>query len=288
MQKVSLAVCVILTLAWRALAQVTVAVPTPRPDGTRPQGQGYGKPVFVELESIAFNGETHQRRHARTHGTLDVLEPNQYLLLREGNARVLVLLGHGLGYGELIKLVGRTTELRGIVRQIRPKQYVRGQDLDLIEDPELPVLPAPRNDWPKFSLTALGIADVETTAHRPRAAATDRDEASRILEDPGYWTGKDVRIVGLFRGRNLFGDLPASSQRDPQDWVMKDGDTAFWVTGKEPRGKGWSLDPGYKGDAVRWVEVVGKPEVANGCVYLRASKVRLTKRPGEEDPEERK
>jgi hypothetical protein len=64
--------------------------------------------------------------------------------------------------------------------------------------------------------------------------------------------------------------------------VVKDGETALSVTGKAARGKGWALDPDYKGDAVRWVEVVGKAEVANGIVYLRASKVALATPPGME------
>ena len=63
--------------------------------------------------------------------------------------------------------------------------------------------------------------------------------------------------------------------------MLKDGELALWVTGKAPRGKGFALDPGYKGDTVRWLEVAGKAEVADGIVYLRASKITLAARPKE-------
>lgn len=286
MSKLTALVCAV-ALGGQAVAQVTLPVPSPSPGSTRPQGGGYGSAVPVELESIAFDAETHQRKHVLTQGRLDILEPNQYYLLRNGAARVLVLLSHGMGHNDVLTLLGRDAEVRGIVRRIRPKEYPGGTDLDLIEDPDLPVLPAPRSDWPKVSLTLLSVAAIESSEFRSKTGA-DRGEARQILANPPLpATAKDVRLAGLFRGRNLFGELPAASQRLPQDWVVKDGDTAFWVTGKEPRGKGWSLDPTYRPDTTRWVEVVGKPEVANGVLYVRASRVSLIKRPstGEDEPQ---
>ena len=75
-----------------------------------------------------------------------------------------------------------------------------------------------------------------------------------------------MTVVGLFAGRNLFGDLPEGS------------------AGKKPEGKGWRLDPAYKGDAVRWLQVTGRVETQGEVTYLRASKVALTGAPKE--PEE--
>lgn len=107
-----------------------------------------------------------------------------------------------------------------------------------------------------------------------------------IRENPSEHLNKKVRIVGQFRGSNLFSDLPASSRRERSDWVLKDGDAALWVTGKEPRGKGWALDPAYQGDTTRFVAVEGKPEVVNGIVYLRASKVSLAAPPAPKTDDE--
>jgi hypothetical protein len=93
-----------------------------------------------------------------------------------------------------------------------------------------------------------------------------------------------VTVVGLFAGRNLFGDLPEGSARTPGDWVLKLGPSAVWVTGKKPEGKGWRLDPAYKGDTVRWLQVTGRVETQGDITYLRATKVALTAPPKE--PEE--
>ena len=54
--------------------------------------------------------------------------------------------------------------------------------------------------------------------------------------------GEVVRVVGRFRGRNLFGDLPPRSQKGPNDWVIKSERAAVWITGHKPGGEGWALD----------------------------------------------
>ena len=50
-------------------------------------------------------------------------------------------------------------------------------------------------------------------------------------------------------------------------------------SGRKPQGKGWKLDPTYKGDGVRWIEVTGRVEVRDGVAFLRASKVTLVSAP---------
>jgi hypothetical protein len=90
---------------------------------------------------------------------------------------------------------------------------------------------------------------------------------------PDRMEGKTVRVVGQFRGRNLFGDLPPSSERSRSDWVIKDDVYSVWVTAKKPRGSGWELDAGLKRDTGKWLEVVGRVETHGNVVYLRALKV---------------
>jgi hypothetical protein len=246
----------------------------------------YGEPVFAELTSIAFSAETHQRQHVRTRGRLDALEIGRYFVLSDGNARVLVLFAGG-AEAEAVRFLGQDLDVNGVVRTIRKKEYVGGVDLDLIEDPTLPVLPAPRIDWPKVSLTVLGMSPREGPGGS--AAASGRSAVAELLAHPpaqGTRPAKAV-IVGMFRGRNLYGDLPAASQRKPGDWVLKAGEAALWVTGKEPKGKGWALDPDYKADTERWLAVEGRPEVVNGVVYLEASALHLVKRPADTADEPR-
>ena len=114
----------------------------------------------------------------------------------------------------------------------------------------------------------------------------DRDdvEASDIsLEDlvraPGQRDGQMVRVVGQFRGRNLYRDLPASSQLKGDDWVLKNDIFAVWVTGRRPRGDGFRLDASLKRDTGKWLEVAGKVRTRSGITYIDAAAVRLIDAP---------
>ena len=257
-------------------AQVTITTPTPYiPGQTQRQGDAdYGTPRVADLDGIDLAPESYQRAHVITLGRLDILKPGQYWTLRDGSATVLLLIGYGVAASDLDAFGGTRVEVRGVVRRIRKKEYLHGVDADLVEDPSLPVLPAPRFEWPKTSITVLALADRgdrATGGKAPPAGVLTRE----IIANPAEYLGKTVRILGQFRGRNLFGDLPAKTRRHEEDWVLKDGDLALWVTGKPPRGKGWALDSAYKGDTVRWLEVAGKAEVTGGILYLRASNVVL-------------
>lgn len=263
--------------------EVTITAPTPYVPGQegRHGDRDYGPPRVVDLDNIDFHPESYQRAHVIVVGTLDPLGVGEYLTLKDTGAPVLVIPGHEVTLGDLSPLVGRRVEIRGILRRLRKKEYLRGVDLDLIEDPTLPVLPEIDYKLPRNSITVLGLMARDSGSRGPAtppAEAIVRD----ILADPVAHADKKVRLVGQFRGRNLFADLPAGSQRAKGDWVLKDGDTAVWITGKDPRGKGWALDPGYRGDTHRFVAVEGKPEVVNGIVYLRASKVALATAPNRE------
>ncbi len=98
-------------------------------------------------------------------------------------------------------------------------------------------------------------------------------------EVPGGHDGQTVRVVGKFRGRNLYGDLPDRSQRNSSAWVLKDDLFAVWVTGTKPKGLGFDLDPGLKLDTEKWVVVVGRPETSGAVTYLRALQVEVTSAP---------
>jgi hypothetical protein len=100
-----------------------------------------------------------------------------------------------------------------------------------------------------------------------------------LVTHPGRYEGKYVTAVGQFRGRNLFGDLPSSSEVRHADWVIKDDLFAVWVTGKKPKGDGWQLDSGMKRDAGHWIQVVGRVAVRDGVVYLQAGKVEQGRAP---------
>ena len=260
-------------------AQVTITPPDPglAPGAARPQGGTYGEAQGTTLDGLNLAPDSCEGDHVIVKGRLDLLETGRYWLLADGNARALLLGAFGSDPREFDRMVGTWVEVRGICRPIKRKEYVLDKDVDLLKFPDLPPLPAPRGDRPNVSITVLSLFDAVGPGRAGEGAQTAI--IATVLNDPPAFAGVNVRLVGLFRGRNLFGDLPADSQRNASDWVLKEGDTAMWVTGKAPKGKGWSLDPTYKGDAVRWLAVEGKVEVVNGVAYLRASKVILSRDP---------
>lgn len=221
----------------------------------------------MELAQLAYDPQLYECRNVVTRGTLFVL-PRSVWGLRDGAAQVLIVPMPGLGEESVRDLVDRRVEVTGVARLLPMSQCT---------DPGLPALPDARPEWPRVSLTAVSVFDAEAY-RRPegrRRAAT----IGAALADPAARAGKSVRVVGRFRGANLFGDLPADSRRDPGDWVLMDGDHALWVTGRPPRGKGFDLDPGRKSDTGRWLEVEGKLEAGSGIAYLKASRVQLVARP---------
>ena len=152
---------------------------------------------------------------------------------------------------------GQAIEVTGVVRR----------------DPTAPA------EGPRY---AVSFWDFDASA-LPAAAAIAADATTmklpELLSNPEAVKGRLVRVVGQFRGRNLYGDLPARSQRASADWVIKDDVYAVWVGGRKPKGPGWELDGSLKRDTGKWIEVIGRPETRNGVTYIRAAQVRITDPP---------
>lgn len=102
-----------------------------------------------------------------------------------------------------------------------------------------------------------------------------------IVLAPDRYVEREVRIVGRFRGRNLYGDLPQPLNKDRWDFVMQSADAAIWVTGMRPRGKGFDLDPGARVDTGRWVEVTGVVRSQGTQLWIDAGAIRVTAAPSE-------
>ncbi len=123
----------------------------------------------------------------------------------------------------------------------------------------------------------------ESDGRRPHGQASSLEV---LVRGPEASAGRSITVQGTFRGANLFEDLPPETRRDPADWVLKDGPFSIWVTGRPPKGDGFSLDPRARSDC-RWrLEVTGKVETAARYVYLRAKSIALVRREKDE-PEER-
>ena len=108
-------------------------------------------------------------------------------------------------------------------------------------------------------------------------AATNR--ASQTLRDlftaTPVPTDQPVAVIGQFRGSNLFGDVPPRTRlgRRVDDWILRDGTSSIWVTGRRPEGDGWSLDLWNMRDTSTWLRVSGRVVQDDGNYYLIASEV---------------
>lgn len=258
--------------------------PTPPPTlGPYSSYEEYGPPAPVQLDQIAAGDETHERTRVLTKGVLRPLGADlRYLLLTDETARVLVILVEGLAADDARRLFDRRIEVTGVVRALPPSQRTvvcRGQLMldSKCTDPDLPVLPNAQIGWPSISLTVITLSDVGPA---PAKAAEAEDGVLESLATRGAeMAGQDIRVVGRFAGRDLFGDLPKGSALTDVDWVLKSGRFAVWITGRKPQGKGWRLDPAYEGDTARWLDVTGRVEHVGGVTYVRASQVTLVKAP---------
>ena len=128
--------------------------------------------------------------------------------------------------------------------------------------------------------SGLVVSFWDCRASNVEAAPTEgqRTTLAALFADPAASVGETVRVVGKFRGRNLFGDLPQESMRFGGDWVIKDDRYALWVIGK-PAGAGFELDPRVPRDTSAWLEVVAKPVVHSGRLLLRARSIALVPPP---------
>jgi hypothetical protein len=97
--------------------------------------------------------------------------------------------------------------------------------------------------------------------------------------EPWRYDGQKVTVVGNFRGRNLFGDLPGAPGRSRYDFVIRGAEGAVWVAGIRPRGRGFDLDIDRRVDSDRWLEVSGMLVHERGLVRIDATQLTLAKAP---------
>jgi hypothetical protein len=246
------------------------AAQVPPDQVVRPTGSGYGSAKAVDLASLAFTPESYEGDNVQVRGTLKALVYPRYWTLEDGGGRALIIPGNGLDPSALTRFSGFEVEVRGVARTLSPYD----PPADRQHFPDLPVRPRGQPGWPEATITVHAVFEVEGDAGGKPAG----EGLAELVRSGAIRPGSSVTVTGVFRGRNLFGDLPKDSQRGPDDWVIQDGAFAAWVTGKRPNGKGWSLDPANRGDA-RWrVEVVGKIERVGEVAYIRASRVSLAGR----------
>jgi Bacterial Ig-like domain len=223
----------------------------------------YGTATDVSLQDLAFNPEAYNDRAVRTHGRVEIAGIGGRYVLRESMTASVDIVPTAEVSGPfetaINQMVGRPIEITGVFNRYQVGSASGMQSIGQIAfwgfvGPPEEISKSARDKAKSYTLEAL-------------------------VTSAGRHEGELVKVVGQFRGRNLFGDLPGRSQKTSNDWVIKNDLYAVWVTGRKPKGTGFALDTGLKRDAGKWMEIVGRVETRGTIVYLQAVDVALASAP---------
>jgi hypothetical protein len=184
-----------------------------------------------------------------------------------------------LGAGEeFVRLLGRDT-------LPEPGRYdVRGQVLDIgrlnADDPrlsgvDLRALGIEAGDrWPRQGeIVVLRVSAFEKATPPPAPSIR------ALALEPERYVDQRVTVKGQFRARNLYGDVPqapSEAAKPKGEFVLRSADAAIWVLGKQPKGRGFQLDPASRIDTQRWLEVTGVVRESRGLVWIDAQQIAET------------
>jgi hypothetical protein len=239
----------------------------------------YGTPVDVTLNDLTMGVVSYNGGAVRTTGNLDISPVGDgssapVYRLREAGAWVFIVpmwQRDGRLDTDLLRFLGRQVTVTGLFQE-------RGASM---------MTPTTATSPAEGTIRFWKIEGPTEKRTKDRFPAAERLTLQELVEGPGPEQAGIVRVVGQFRGRNLYGDLPIDSQRKAGDWVIKSADCAAWVTGRKPKGDGFDLEVLSKSDTNKWLEVVGRVTSRNGVVYIDALQVTLTSEPPPEAQAER-
>jgi hypothetical protein len=161
---------------------------------------------------------------------------------------------------------------------------VRGQLLDVgrLEpgDPRLTgYLPPEPDRWPqRGELLLLNVNNIIEAEPAVRASP-------RVLAlEPWRFDDEPVLVIGQFRGRNLYGDLPGAPAMSEHDFVLRAAGGAIWVTGLKPSGRNFDLRVIARVDTGQWVEVTGIVRRVRGLVTLEGTDITLASPVADDEP----
>lgn len=135
---------------------------------------------------------------------------------------------------------------------------------------------ASRGRWPGRDQVFVLLGATMMPASPPRASTV-----RAIALTPDRYEGREVKVIGRFKGRNLYGDLPQALGKGKWDFVLQSAEGAVWVTGMRPKGKGFDLDPNARVDTGRWLEVTGVVGQVGSLVYITATALQAANPPTE-------
>src|SRR5437773_1522367 len=121
----------------------------------------------------------------------------------------------------------------------------------------------PAGAWPRPGEVTAIIATAITQAVLPAAPSI-----RALTLFPTRFVDQKVTITGQFGGRNLFGDLPDAPGKSRYDFVLRSSDSAIWISGAQPKGKGFNFSLDSRLDSGRWLEVTGIAKTGRGLEWI--------------------
>jgi Bacterial Ig-like domain len=231
------------------------------------------------LAASAVSGQTLSRRASTIEAirTYPAFYNGQPVLLRAelhldgdraslvaGESRIPALVKSGVSGSGLLEVRGEVWDL-GRMQPDDPR--LSGRDLRQFLGIDAGA------SWPKPG----EIVIVNVTSAVP-AESLVAPSVRNLALAPERYVDQHVTVKGQFRGRNLFGDLPQApaSGNGSRDFVIRSADAAIWVTGKQPKGRGFNFDVTSRLDTQRWIEVSGTVKWERGLVSIVAQQLAET------------
>jgi hypothetical protein len=246
-------------LAVVLLAHATLIGQAPRP--------GMGSRRIATVTALATFPLFFHSQAVRVRAT--VTEENGILRLEQGGARVWLAATSG-GRMPDAKTAAEVTGTFLDVGRLDANDMRSSVDLGALSQRLL------NRPWPGPGELLVLLVDGSTEA-APLAAPSVRS----VALDPDRYLDQEVTVVGRFRGRNLYGDLPDAPGRSRWDFVLQSADAAIWVTGRRPRGDGFDLNIDNRVDTGRWLEVSGVVKADRGLVRVEAAAIRAAQPPAQ-------
>ena len=197
-------------------------------------------PGYFHLQNVLVHGE--------------LAENGARMVLRGGEREIPVLLNDIGSPAGLVEVRGQLFD----VGRFEPGDP-RVASFDGARDPDR---------WPRpgeelvLNVTSVSAAQLATS---PSVRA--------LALQPWRFDGQKVTVVGQFRGRNLFGDLPNAPGKSRYDFVLRSADAAIWVTELRPRGRGFDLSVDARVDTGRWLQVTGTVAQERGLVTMAGTAI---------------
>jgi hypothetical protein len=167
--------------------------------------------------------------------------------------------------GDLVRLAGtaRPIFVYWRSRPDRSTGEIRGEfwDLGRFEEHDArfagydfrPILDAVSNGrWPPRERVYLILGATLVDSPLPQAPTL-----RALALAPEQYEGREVTLVGRFKGANLYGDLPQGVGRSKWDFILQSADASVWIANVRPRGRGFELDPTRRVGGGRWLQVTG-------------------------------